>query len=47
MTLRRVLLAATGFRLVLEAVPAAAQGEETIVTARKREESILRVPAIT
>ena len=43
MTLNRILL---GVGLGLTALPAAAQLEEVIVTARKREESILRVPVV-
>jgi iron complex outermembrane receptor protein len=43
---RHVLLATVSVGLGLEATTAAAQVEEVIVSARKREESILRVPVV-
>ncbi len=44
---KRVLIATLGLGLALEASPAMAQAmEEIIITARKREESILRVPVV-
>src|SRR5688500_11508418 len=46
MTLKHVLLTTVGIGLALEAIPVGAQTEEIIVTARKREESILRVPVV-
>lgn len=46
MTFKRMLWVAMGVSLGLETLPAAAQVEEIIVTARKREESILRVPVV-
>ena len=46
MKLKRILLTTVSIGLALEAIPAAAQTEEIIVTARKREESILRVPVV-
>lgn len=46
MNLKRILLATFSVGLGLEALPVAAQLEEIIVTARKREESILKVPVI-
>lgn len=46
MMFRRVLLATVSVGLGLEATTSAAQVEEVIVSARKRDESILRVPVV-
>lgn len=46
MTVKRILLAAVGVGMILETGAALGQTEEIIVTARKREESILRVPVV-
>src|ERR1700761_6819492 len=42
----RILWSVVGAMLLAESLPAAAQLEEVIVSARKRDESILKVPVI-
>ncbi|TAL03659.1 MAG: hypothetical protein EPO08_03615 [Rhodospirillaceae bacterium] len=43
---KTTLLSTVAIGFVLQALPAAAQVEEIVVTARKREESILKVPVV-
>lgn len=46
MRTKKILLSTVAASLALQAMPAAAELEEVIVTARKREESILQVPVV-
>lgn len=46
MRTRKILLSTVVASLALQAAPASAELEEVIVTARKREESILQVPVV-
>src|SRR5258707_15325003 len=46
MSKKAMLLSTVAVGLVLQAIPASAAEEEIVVTARKRQESILKVPVI-